>query len=317
MQNPSHPDPGPPSLPGHAATPGIPADAGGPDPAGDAGYALLDVGGGRRLERFGDVVVDRPAPAAVDLAPMSRAGWGSAAASFARTDGGGAWHLSDGFPRPWTVELDGVTLELRPTPAGQVGCFPEHAGPARRAAAAASLLATRLGRPAEVLNLFGYTGLATLVLARAGARVVHVDASRPAVAWARRNAARSGLDRAPVRWLVEDAAAFVEREIRRGRRYDALVLDPPTYGHAPRGAAWRLDEGLAGLLAGCARLTGPEPGFVLLTAHTAGLRASDLRAAVEAAWGPAVGRRSHVEPLALVRSDGVSVPLGHALWVGP
>jgi 23S rRNA (cytosine1962-C5)-methyltransferase len=155
-------------------------------------------------------------------------------------------------------------LELRPTAAGQVGLFPEHAG-------FWPWFHDRLwDRPgAEILHLFAYTGATTLALAREGARVTHVDASRPSLAWARRNALLSGFADAAIRWIVDDAAAFLAREVRRGRRYHGVVLDPPTYGHGSGGRSWRLDAGLTGLLDGIARLVEPG-GFVLLTTHATG-----------------------------------------------
>lgn len=293
------------------------------DPGVDPGasdYALLDFGGGRRLDRFGAVVVDRPAPGVADVARLDPSAWATAAARFGRAAGAhdlAGWDPADSLPPTWEIVIDGLRLELRPTPAGQVGLFPEHAEPAAWAAGRARALAVRLGRPVEVLNLFGYTGLATLVLARAGARVTHVDASRPAVAWARRNASRSGLDGAPVRWIVEDARAFVAREARRGRRYDGVVLDPPSYGHAPRGgAAWRLETDLGELLSGIAALTGPDRGFFLLTAHTAGLEAGEVRVRIAGAFGTALARDAEAVALGARRRDGRQLPAGLAIRWG-
>ena len=276
--------------------------------------ALLDFGGGRRLDRFGHVIVDRPAPATADVAVLDPVAWGTAQARFGRAAGADdlvGWDAPAALPTAWEVAIDGLRLELRPTPAGQVGLFPEHVEPAAWAAGHARRAAARLGRPAEVLNLFAYTGLATLALARAGARVAHVDASRPSVVWARRNAQVASLDGAPVRWIVEDARAFVAREVRRGRRYDGIVLDPPTYGHAPRGgAAWQIEADLPALLAGCAALTGPEPAFFVLTAHTAGLEAEGLRAAIAGAFGPAAARSAEVVALGARRPDGRQLVAG-------
>jgi 23S rRNA (cytosine1962-C5)-methyltransferase len=315
----------------------------------DPDYALLDFGAGRRLERFGPQVLDRPAPAVGAIRPADPGAWSGATVRFERVRGttGGRWERAGTLPAravaartvaaatpppakaaaatpppewtpptTWTLALEGLLLELRPTPTGQVGLFPEHLVPAREVAAIVAALAVRLGRPPEVLNLFAYTGLATLLLARAGAHVAHVDASRPAVAWARRNAALSGLEAAPIRWFVEDAMAFVPREVRRGRAYDAVILDPPTYGHAARSRTWHLDEGLGALLAGCAALTGPQPGLVLLTAHTTGLGAADLRGAIAGAWGAEVAATAAVERLGVARPDGAVLPGGISVIVG-
>ncbi len=176
--------------------------------------------------------------------------------------------------------------------------------------------------PPDVLHLFAYTGLTTLALARAGARVAHVDASRPTVAWARRNAATSGLDDRPIRWLVDDATAFAQREQRRGRRYDGIVLDPPTYGHGGHGGGrvWRIEEDLAPLLATCAALLVPE-GFILLTAHTEGLDPDLLAGVLPMGRGSGRGtsRAGALErgELLLETADGRPLALGaFARWDG-
>ena len=233
------------------------------------GYRLLDAGGGRRLERFGDRVVDRPQPGAVEP-PRAPAAWREADLRYERWTG---WHASAGALTPWQVEVAEQTLELRPTDAGQVGLFPEHLASIAWLQAQARRLGPDMsdgalnadrgdGSPPIVLNLFAYTGLATLALAQAGAAVVHVDSSRPAVTWARRNADLSGLADRPIRWIVDDAETFVTRELRRGRRYDGVILDPPSYGHDDRGRSWRLEERLPGLLSGCAQLTAGRPGVL-------------------------------------------------------
>jgi 23S rRNA (cytosine1962-C5)-methyltransferase len=279
-----------------------------------SGYALLDAGDGRRLERFGSVIVDRPAPAA-GWPPRGDADlWATATWRFERDAGapGGAWLPAGALAAPWTIALDDLALELRPTPAGQVGLFPEHIPVATWAAARARSMASLLGRPPDVLNLFGYTGLATLALARDGARVAHVDASRPAVAWARRNAQLSGLMERPVRWLVDDAPRFVAREARRGRRYDGVLLDPPTYGHGPSGVSWHLGDDLAPLLASVGSLLSEGPWFLACTAHATGLAPSALDAAVRAGLGRAVGPTEMLD-LALVSKEGARLPAGAAI----
>lgn len=280
----------------------------------DGGYALLDVGGARRLERFGGFVLDRPAPAAEGVARRDPKAWSLAAAGYDRAQraGEGGWQPVGTLPERWTTTIDGLPFELRPTPAGQVGLYPEHAAVARWTAGAAEANARARGRPATVLNLFAYTGLASLVLARAGARVVHVDASRPAVAWARRNAALAGLADRPIRWLVEDAVRFVAREARRGRIYDGVILDPPTYGHGPGGGAWRLADDLEPLVAAIAPLLDPEQWFLACTAHTAALEPDDLAGLVGAALGWAAGTPPVVE-LALEAESGARLSAGWAV----
>jgi 23S rRNA (cytosine1962-C5)-methyltransferase len=178
------------------------------------------------------------------------------------------------------MAIDGLQLELRPTASGQVGVFPEHQASLawlRRTVRHAS------GRPPTILNLFAYTGLVTLALAAAGAAVVHVDAARSAVTWARRNADLSGLGAHRIRWIVDDAEAFTARERRRNRRYDGIVLDPPSWGHAD-GGAWRLDDRLAALLVACAGVAGPG-SFCLLTTHTTGLGPASIAQLLAEAFG--------------------------------
>ena len=260
-------------------------------------YELVDAGDGRRLERFGERLVDRPAPGATGP-PGLAAAWRDADLRFDRHAG---W---TGPVEPWQVAVDGLTLELRPTEAGQVGLFPEHRvfWPAFPGA-----LEDRPG--AEVLNLFAATGAPTLALVTEGARVTHVDAARSAVAWARRNAELSGLGDRPVRWIVDEAAAYVARERRRDRRYRAVLLDPPSYGHGA-GRAWRLDDDLPDLLAACASLVEPG-GWLLVTVHTTGWDADRLAATVD----DVVGTRASVGEieagdLVLGARSGTSLALG-------
>ncbi|HZC33121.1 MAG TPA: class I SAM-dependent methyltransferase [Candidatus Bathyarchaeia archaeon] len=264
------------------------------------GYALIDAGDGRRLERFGSRVVDRPAPSIAET--PRRAGpepWRAADLRFIREQG---WIGDD--RGSWRIAIDGLTLELRPTAAGQLGLFPEHAlgWPWLR-----YRLAAQPG--AEVLHLFAYTGATTLALVAAGARVTHVDASRPAVAWARRNAELSGLAERPIRWIVDDAVTYVRREERRGRRYAGIVLDPPTFGHGPAGTRWELDDALPVLLTACAGVAAPD-AFVLLTAHAPELAPGDLASALEVAFGiPAELESGDLE---LVAESRAVLPLGIA-----
>ena len=268
-----------------------------------SGYELIDFGGGARLERFGDRLVDRPHPGA--LGPRSsHAPWRTADLRFDRDRG---WS-GPGLPaEAWRFGHDGLALELRPTEAGQVGLFPEHL----------AMLAwlrgcierrTSPGHQPSVLHLFAYTGLATLVLAAGGAEVTHVDASRPTIAWARRNAELSGLADRPVRWIVDDAVRFTEREVRRGRRHAGVVLDPPTYGHGPGSRPWRLEDDLPRLLTATARVLEPG-GFLLLTAHTPGFEGARLADLVRTHLGPD-GVRVERGELAVTTADGRALELG-------
>ncbi len=278
----------------------------------DDQYRLLDFGEGRRLERFGGVAVDRPCPTAEGLAKAEPALWPSAELRFDRAESQqGAWSGAAAMPEPWTLRCGALAFELKPTPQGQVGVFPEQAGNwrwiRRQVEAAASV-----GRPLRVLNLFAYTGGSTLAAAAAGAEVVHVDAAKNVVAWARRNAQHSGLGACPIHWIVEDARKFVRRDVRRGGRYDAVILDPPSYGHGRRGEVWRLSKHLTGLLAACAELTGGRPRFVLLTCHTPGFGPQRLAEMIHEAFGRPPAGRIAAASLALETAAGRRLPLGAA-----
>ncbi len=240
-------------------------------------YTLVDIGEGRRLERFAGVLVDRPCPAAKGQKSPRRE-WGAADVIFCRSVdppcGGliGRWAFHRDVSSGWTIAWDGILLGLKCTPSGQVGIFPEHA-------AVWTLLREFLGTYGpglRILHLFGYTGAATLVAAQMGAEVFHVDAARSVVRWARENALRSGLAEAPIHWLCEDARHFVQREVRRGRNYHGVILDPPTYGHGPRGEQWHIARDLGPLLQGCDQLLQAEGRFLLLTAHASGYRPNRL-----------------------------------------
>jgi 23S rRNA (cytosine1962-C5)-methyltransferase len=274
-------------------------------------YELVDAGGGRRLERFGPRLVDRPAATALD----SRGAPGDWRAADLRFDPGNGWQGDKAARAPWQVALDGLTLELRPTASGGVGLYPEHvANLAWLAEQLRARVASGGGVAPAILNLFAHTGLATLAAARAGAAVAHVDAARSAVAWARRNAELSGLADRPIRWLVDDAMAFVTREGRRGRRYAGFVLDPPSFGRAGS-RQWRLADELPALLAAC-RAIATDEAFVLLTAHTAGLDGHDLRQALRFSFAPRGDTALEVVPQELLATSGARLELGWAVRLG-
>ncbi len=236
-------------------------------------YQLLDFGNGRKLERFGPLILDRPSPAAENVARAKPAAWDQADGRFERSDDKrGEWTSSASLPPHWTIRHEPFTLELKPTEFGHLGVFPEQAPNwdwmADQLAAA--------GRPLQVLNLFAYTGGSTLAAAVAGAKVVHVDSAKNTVARARRNAELSGMADAPIRWIVDDALKFTRRELKRGNGYDAVILDPPSYGHGARGEVWQLSKHLPELLETCAQLTAGRRRFILLTCHTPGFDAPRL-----------------------------------------
>ena len=230
-------------------------------------YELLDFGAGRKLERFGKFILDRPSPAADAFSKQSPELWQTAMARFERTTAeNGVWHphetLPDtALPGSWMIKHGTVNFLIKPTDFGHTGVFPEQQSNW-------DWLAEQIGlvsKPLKILNLFAYTGGSTLACAAAGASVVHVDAARNVVDWARENAALSNLSDAPIRWITEDAFKFVQREVRRGNQYDAIILDPPSYGHGPKGEVWKIDEHLPELLNLCGQLTQHQPQFILGT----------------------------------------------------
>jgi 23S rRNA (cytosine1962-C5)-methyltransferase len=226
-----------------------------------ADYQLLDSGNGKKLERFGEYRLIRDEPKAWWRPTTGQEQWGKVAAQF---DASGTWKLSRaGLARSWQMQFERVTLETRLTDMSKhVGVFPEQAPHWEWIT---EKIRKRPG--ARVLNLFGYTGLASLVAAAAGAAVTHVDASKPALAWARQNQALSGLEDKPVRWLLDDAFKFVAREVRRGRTYEAILLDPPSFGRGPKGEIWKVEEQIVDFLQNLRALLSDQPLCVVLTMY--------------------------------------------------
>ena len=246
-------------------------------------YQLLDFGDGRRLERFGEITLNRPCPAAAEMPQANPDAWHDADARFdGRDEQQGQWTYRRKLPERWTIAHSRLRFELKRTEFGHLGLFPEQADNWDWIIGQVSPLSlgegpgVRAASPMKVLNLFAYTGGSTLAAAGA-AEVTHVDAAKNIVAWARQNAELSGLTNAPIHWIVEDAVKFVQREIKRGNRYDAVILDPPSYGHGPRGEVWRLAKQLPLLLAMCGELTAGRLQFMLLTCHTPAYDPETLR----------------------------------------
>jgi 23S rRNA (cytosine1962-C5)-methyltransferase len=275
-----------------------------------SGYELIDIGEERRLERFGRWSLDRSAPTEGGFPRRDPAAWADADARFELGDEGtGRWvTIAPEVETPWTASVGGLAFEIRLAQSGQLGCFPEQASTwswiEERIAGSA------LGRPLEVLDLFAHTGGSTLAAARAGARVVHVDAARPAIAWARRNAELNGLIEAPIRWITDDATSFTRREARRGRRYDGIVLDPPSFGHGPGGRPWQLAGDLPELLEACAAILADDAGFVVLSAHTPGYDSDRLGSLLADALGAFPGGAIETDQLEIESRSGRQLGLG-------
>lgn len=237
-------------------------------PVGWTDYELIDSGDGERLERWGDRILVRPDPTALWGRDQACPGWRDPDARYHRSSsGGGRWEMRRPLPREWTVRYRHLAFRVRPTGFKHMGLFPEQAANWEWM----DRLVRQAGRPVSVLNLFAYTGGATVAAALAGAQVCHVDAAKGAVSWARENLVASGGAGATVRWMTDDAFKFLEREWRRGRRYDGIVMDPPSYGRGPGGETWKFEKGIAALLASATRLLSERPLFFLLNAYTTGL----------------------------------------------
>lgn len=244
-------------------------------------YELVDSGGGQKLERFGPYRLVRPESQAIWQPALGPVDWDNADALFEKAPGDnrpGQWQVRRSLPEQWPLHYNNLTFLARLTPFRHTGIFPE------QGAHWHWLLERLRGRhQAEVLVLFGYTGLSTLIAAQAGASVCHVDASRPAIRWAQENQAASGLTERPIRWIVDDALKFVRREQRRGRRYDLIMMDPPVFGRGPKGEVWRLTEMLPELLAATVALLSDEPAGFVLNAYATNISALSLFNVVQAA----------------------------------
>ncbi len=226
------------------------------------GYELLDSGAEQKLERYGDVVLARPDPQALWPKRLGEEGWAKAAGRYERIGREGKWH-AENLPKQWEIEFGELKFLIKPTSFKHTGLFPEQLPNWE-------WMRERITPGAKVLNLFGYTGGATLATAAAGAEVTHVDASKTAVAWARENAKLSGLDGKPIGWIVEDALVYLRREIKRGSAYDGIIMDPPAFGHGPKDELWKFEEHFLELVHLCGELLSKKPLFVLINGYAAG-----------------------------------------------
>ena len=270
-------------------------------------YELLDCGRGEKLERWGDKILVRPDPQAIWNTPRTLRGWKKPDGRYLRSRSGGGHWEKDKLPQRWHVRYRNLTFQVGPMNFKHTGLFPEQA-------ANWDFASDRIrsaGREISVLNLFAYTGGATVACAAAGAKVCHVDAAKGMVAWARENAKCSGLEQAPVRWIVDDCAKFVEREIRRGRRYDALIMDPPSYGRGPSGEIWKLEDNLYPFLELVVQVLSDRPLFILVNSYTTGLAPGVLTYLLDTLVTRRYGGHTDSQELGLpVTASGLALPCG-------
>lgn len=283
-------------------------------------YELIDFGEGRKLERFGTLIFDRPAPAAIGARKQCPHAWQTRTSRYnGERAGGGRWEPEVSDDRfkidrvPWcNVPINGgFKLFVVPRPGGQLGIFPEQFSSWNWIAKQSQ----RCGQESRILNLFAYSGASTLAAALGGASVAHVDAAKPAIERASHNALGSGMEDRSIRWIVEDAMRFCQREAKRGNRYDAVILDPPTYGHGPKGEEWNIKRDLLPLLELCGELTERRPKFVLLSCHTPGIGPAELSAYLSEGIFGSCGQPPRTGELYLETKDGRRLPSGvFARW---
>lgn len=279
-------------------------------------YTLLDASDGERLERWKDVVLIRPDPQVIWHGTRRDPLWNRASARYHRSaKGGGSWEYAAGtdekalFETGWEMTYKSLRFRVRPTGFKHTGLFPEQA--VNWDYAGEKITSAVRERPVSALNLFAYTGGATLACAAAGAAVCHVDASKGMVAWARENAALSGLADAPVRYIVDDCKKFLEREIRRGHRYDVLIMDPPSYGRGPSGELWRLEDDADELVRLCAEVLSDHPLFVMVNSYTTGLSASTIGYLLRLHFSARFGGSVTADEVGIpVKSTGGILPAG-------
>jgi len=276
-------------------------------------YELLDTSRGERLERWGEFILIRPDPQILWDTPRRDPRWKQAHARYHRSNtGGGQWERLRALPDSWQIQYGDLTFALKPMGFKHTGLFPEQAV---NWDAMADFI-RRADRPIRVLNLFGYTGAATLACVAAGAHVTHVDASKGMVAWGKENAVSSGLADRPMRWLVDDCGKFVQRELRRGNTYDGILMDPPSYGRGPGGEVWKLEEQIYPLVAECVKLLSPNPLFFLINSYTTGLSPSVMQYVLGSLLPAGLGGTLEADEIGLpVTASGLVLPCGAtAMW---
>ena len=271
-------------------------------------YEVIDCSAGEKLERWGDFILLRPDPQVIWTTPKKAKQWKQLNAHYHRSNkGGGEWEFFD-LPEQWTINYKQLTFQLKPFHFKHTGLFPEQAANWDWCMEKIK----QADRPIKVLNLFAYTGGATLAAASAGASITHVDASKGMVGWAKENAVSSGLSGAPVRWIVDDCMKFVEREIRRGKTYDAIIMDPPSYGRGPKGEIWKIENAVFPLIQTCTKLLSDKPLFFLVNSYTTGLQPAVLSYMLSTALKDYGGTVDAQEIGLPVSSNGLVLPCGAA-----
>lgn len=270
-------------------------------------YEIIDTSKGEKLERWGKYLLVRPDPQVLWDTPRKHKGWKNMNGHYHRSSkGGGEWEFFD-LPKQWTINYKSLTFNLQPFSFKHTGVFPEQA-------ANWDWFSNKIrnaGRPIKVLNLFAYTGGATLSAAAAGASVTHVDASKGMVTWAKENAKSSGLSEAPIRYIVDDCVKFVEREIRRGNTYDAIIMDPPSYGRGPKGEIWKIEEAIYPFVQLCTKVLSDNPLFFLINSYTTGLQPAVLAYMMGTELVPRYGGVVNADEIGLpVTSNGLTLPCG-------
>lgn len=276
-------------------------------------YEVLDCSNGEKLERWGDYILVRPDPQVIWDTPKTLKGWKKMNGHYHRSSrGGGEWEFFN-LPEQWTINYKSLTFNLKPFSFKHTGLFPEQATNWDWFSDLISKEKIKRGNdnPVKVLNLFAYTGGATLAAAAAGANVTHVDASKGMVNWAKENAVSSGLKDAPIRWLVDDCVKFVEREIRRGNKYDAIIMDPPSYGRGPKGEIWKIEDSIHSFVKLCTQILSDKPLFFLINSYTTGLAPSVLTYMIKIEVGKKFGGHVEAQEIGLpVSSNGLVLPCG-------
>lgn len=276
-------------------------------------YEVIDTSNGEKLERWGEYILVRPDPQVIWQTPKTHKGWKKKNGHYHRSKaGGGEWEFFN-LPEEWSIGYKDLTFHLKPFSFKHTGLFPEQAvnwdwfsGQIKNA-----------GRPLKVLNLFAYTGGATLAAAVAGASVTHVDAAKGMVGWAKENAIASGLADKPIRWLVDDCVKFVEREIRRGNKYDGIIMDPPSYGRGPKGEIWKIEDSIFPFIELCTQILSEDAVFFLVNSYTTGLQPAVLNYMLSTALVPKFGGHVEAEEIGLpVSRNGLVLPCGASgRWV--